>query len=65
MRAIDAGILGCGECHQLNRAEVNEHQRCSRCGAMLHPRRPNRHARTWTLLISAMILYVRAHLLPI
>ncbi|MEW3747266.1 paraquat-inducible membrane protein A, partial [Pseudomonas aeruginosa] len=35
MRAIDAGILVCGECHQLNRADGNEHPRCSRCGAKL------------------------------
>ncbi|MFO6064678.1 paraquat-inducible membrane protein A, partial [Pseudomonas aeruginosa] len=28
MRAIDAGILVCGECHQLNRADGNEHPRC-------------------------------------
>ncbi len=65
MRAIDAGILVCGECHQLNRADGNEHPRCSRCGAKLHPRRPNSIARTWALLISAMILYVPANLLPI
>ncbi len=36
-----------------------------RCGAKLHPRRPNSIARTWALLISAMILYVPANLLPI
>ncbi|MCU9021147.1 paraquat-inducible protein A [Pseudomonas aeruginosa] len=65
MRAIDAGILVCGECHQLNRADGNEHPRCSRCGAKLHPRRPSSIARTWALLISAMILYVPANLLPI
>ncbi|MCO3048247.1 paraquat-inducible membrane protein A, partial [Pseudomonas aeruginosa] len=27
MRALDAGILVCGECHQLNRADGNEHPR--------------------------------------
>ncbi|MFF6666311.1 paraquat-inducible membrane protein A, partial [Pseudomonas aeruginosa] len=28
MRALDAGILVCGECHQLNRADGDEHSRC-------------------------------------
>ncbi|HFT8515887.1 TPA: paraquat-inducible membrane protein A, partial [Pseudomonas aeruginosa] len=28
MRALDAGILVCGECHQLNRADGDEHPRC-------------------------------------
>ncbi|MDO7895208.1 paraquat-inducible membrane protein A, partial [Pseudomonas aeruginosa] len=27
MRALDAGILVCGECHQLNRADGDEHPR--------------------------------------
>ncbi|MFU7069223.1 paraquat-inducible protein A, partial [Pseudomonas aeruginosa] len=65
MRAIDAGILVCDECHQLNRIGEEQVPRCSRCGAKLHPRRPNSIARTWALLISAMILYVPANLLPI
>ena len=65
MRALDAGILVCGECHQLNRADGDEHPRCSRCGAVLHARRPNSLTRTWALLITAAILYVPANLLPI
>ena len=65
MRALDAGILVCGECHQLNRADGDEHPRCSRCGAVLHARRPNSLTRTWALLITAAILYIPANLLPI
>ncbi|WP_049262824.1 paraquat-inducible protein A, partial [Pseudomonas aeruginosa] len=54
-----------GECHQLNRADGDEHSRCSRCGAVLHARRPNSLTRTWALLITAAILYIPANLLPI
>ncbi|SDI66344.1 paraquat-inducible protein A [Pseudomonas panipatensis] len=65
MRAIDAGILVCGECHQLNRMTDEEPQHCRRCGSHLHPRRPNSIARTWALLVTAAILYIPANLLPI
>lgn len=66
MRAIDAGILVCNECHELNRQE-SEHssQTCTRCGAIVHARRPNSIVRTWALLIAASILYIPANVLPI
>ncbi|PMY38860.1 paraquat-inducible membrane protein A [Pseudomonas sp. GW456-L14] len=66
MRAIDAGILVCNECHELNRQEpdTNE-QTCTRCGALVHARRPNSIMRTWALLITAAILYIPANVLPI
>ncbi|MEN5257653.1 MULTISPECIES: paraquat-inducible protein A [Pseudomonas] len=66
MRAIEAGILICTECHELNRQEADsEEQTCTRCGAMVHPRRPNSILRTWALLITAAILYIPANVLPI
>ncbi|MBB1616794.1 paraquat-inducible protein A [Pseudomonas protegens] len=66
MRAIEAGILICTECHELNRQEADsEEQTCTRCGAMVHPRRPNSILRTWALLLTAAILYIPANLLPI
>ena len=66
MRAIDAGILVCNECHELNRQEGDDAgQTCIRCGAVVHPRRPNSIVRTWALLITAFILYIPANLLPI
>lgn len=63
MRALDAGILVCAECHQLNRAGAGR-QRCRRCGAALHARRPHSIARTWALLLTAFLLYIPANLLP-
>lgn len=66
MRAIDADILICTECHELNRREADsDGQTCTRCGAMVHPRRPNSILRTWALLLTAAILYIPANLLPI
>jgi paraquat-inducible protein A len=66
MRAIDAGILICRDCHQLNRQQLNVHrQTCTRCGAAVHARRPNSVLRTWALLLTAAILYIPANLLPI
>jgi paraquat-inducible protein A len=58
MRAIDAGILVCGECHELNRREADTtSQTCTRCGAIVHARRPNSIVRTWALLITAIALH--------
>jgi paraquat-inducible protein A len=63
MRAIDAGILICDELNK-QEADVDE-QVCTRCGALVHARRPNSVARTWALLITAAILYIPANVLPI
>ena len=65
MRAIDAGVLICGECHQLNRRVEDDETTCSRCGSVVHERKPNSLARTWALLITAAVLYIPANLLPI
>lgn len=66
MRAIDAGILICIECHELNRQDPDsDEQVCTRCGALVHARRPNSVMRTWALLITAAILYIPANVLPI
>ena len=66
MRAIDAGILICGECHELNRQDPEtDEQNCTRCGALVHARRPDSLMRTWALLLTSAILYIPANLLPI
>jgi paraquat-inducible protein A len=38
---------------------------CRRCGARLHPRKPDSVARTSALLISAYLLYIPANVLPV
>ena len=66
MRAIDAGLIICHECHQLNRQQPDlQRQFCTRCGGRIHERQPNSLARTWALLITAAILYIPANVLPI
>ena len=66
MRAIDAGILICGECHELNRQDPEtDEQTCTRCGALVHARRPDSLMRTWALLLTSAIPYIPANLLPI
>jgi paraquat-inducible protein A len=65
MRAIEAGIVLCPDCHQLAARQAGEIPLCTRCGARLHPRRPNSLARTWALLLTSFILYLPANLLPI
>ncbi|MFG0722407.1 paraquat-inducible protein A [Pseudomonas sp. GLN_6] len=66
MRAIDAGLLICHECHQLNPLQQDSHKQfCTRCGGRLHERRPNSLVRTWALLLTAAVLYIPANLLPI
>lgn len=66
MRAIDAGILTCTECHELNKQDLEtDEQTCTCCGALVHARRPDSLMRTWALLLTSAILYIPANLLPI
>ena len=41
------------------------HVECGRCGEPLHVRKPGSVAKTWAYIISAVILYIPANLLPI
>ena len=64
--ALASGLVGCGVCHLLAPApKPGEKRHCPRCGAALHRRKPNSLARTWALVLSALIFYVPANLLPI
>lgn len=65
MRARDLDLLGCHNCGLVSRATGGKASRCPRCHASLHGRIPNSIARTWALLITAMLLYVPANLLPV
>ena len=63
--AARLGLLGCHACGLVSRAARGGHeQRCSRCGAQLHFRKPASVSRAWALLIAALILYVPANVLP-
>lgn len=62
--ATAAGLLACNTCGQLA-PQQTAGQRCSRCGAHLHARRPDSLARTWALALAAALLYLPANLLPV
>jgi len=65
--AKDMGLVSCHDCHLLSRwPEGTDSQivHCPRCGSELHQRKPNSLARTWALLLAAMIFYIPANILP-
>jgi len=61
-RAADEGLACCHVCYKL--APVALHG-CPRCGAALHLRKPDSLQRTVSLLITAVLLYIPANVLPI
>ncbi len=66
--AQSASLLSCGVCHLLVRKPSGAAEpagRCPRCGAALHSRKPDSLARTWALVIAALVFYVPANVLPI
>jgi paraquat-inducible protein A len=64
--AARASLFVCHDCGLLSKAAAHAHEgRCARCGAGLHFRKPGSIARTWAFLISAVILYIPANVLPV
>lgn len=65
-RAADLGVIGCHVCGLVCRAPAgDEPAACPRCGSALHVRKPHAYARTWALLIAALLMYIPANVLPI
>jgi paraquat-inducible protein A len=65
--ARQLGLVSCHDCHLLSRMpEMTATQvaHCPRCGGALHQRKPNSIMRTWALVITAMIFYIPANILP-
>jgi len=65
--ARQLGLVSCHDCHLLSRIpKISDVQtaHCPRCGGTLHQRKPNSVMRTWALVITGMIFYVPANLLP-
>jgi paraquat-inducible protein A len=61
------GRLGrCQRCGLLSRLAAGAaQQRCPRCHAALHRRKPDSISRTWALVLTGVVLYVPANLYPI
>lgn len=65
LTAAEAGLLSCLTCGLVSRPPRRGHAACPRCRRILHARKPATLLRTWTFLVSAMVLYVPANILPI
>lgn len=64
--ALRMGLIACTACGQLSHVRASSaRDRCSRCGAILHRRKPHSIERTWALLIASVILYIPAMSLPV
>lgn len=64
--AARQGLLVCDVCRLVSRApDAAEDAYCPRCAGRLFSRKPASLARTWAFLITALILYVPANVLPI
>jgi paraquat-inducible protein A len=56
--------VGCETCTLV--VVPDEHSKgCPRCGSALHSRKPESLARTWALVIAAMVFYIPANLYPV
>lgn len=66
LTAAGRGLCSCHACGLVSRLPSRAHEgHCPRCDAVIHFRKPNSIARTWALLIAAIILYIPANVLPI
>ncbi len=64
-RAALTGCHACGLVSRLRQLPDGGHALCPRCGTVVHRRKPNSLARTWALVLTAMILYVPANVFPV
>lgn len=56
-------LIGCHTCGLVSRGRDGTH--CPRCGFKLHHRKSQSLARSWALLLAAIILYIPANLYPV
>jgi len=52
-------------CHHCGKTQDITHSRCERCDSRVHIRYENSIQKTWAYLITALVLYLPANLLPI
>ncbi|CAB5512191.1 Intermembrane transport protein PqiA [Achromobacter anxifer] len=65
----DTVLTGCHVCGQVQAlprdADPEEEHHCVRCDALVHYRKPDHLARTWALLLAAVVFYIPANVLPV
>ena len=65
----DSVLTGCHVCGQVQALprdgdpEADHH--CVRCHALVHYRKPDHRARSWALLLAAVVFYIPANVLPV
>jgi len=62
--ARQRGMIACRHCGTVWRG-ASDGERCGRCRARLHSRKPESINLTWALLLTACIFYLPANLLPV
>ena len=62
---VGSVVLACETCGLVSRQRDSNSPHCPRCGSRLHERKPDSIARTWALVIAAMVLYVPANVYPV
>lgn len=62
--AKQRGFMQCRVCHKLVHSDHLETVDCPRCGAPVHSRMPHSLAKTWAYLLTSMLLYIPANVLP-
>ena len=65
LTAKQAGLVQCHDCHKLAPYSTHRTTSCSRCGCVLHLRIPHSLIYTWAYVLSSIILFLPANLLPI
>ena len=66
--AMDARLISCHDCGKLldaSQIPSDVSLVCPRCGSDLHFRKPHSLTRVWALIITSIILFIPANLLPI
>jgi paraquat-inducible protein A len=64
----NASQISCHSCHllcRINFSKIGKSLVCPRCGSTLHQRKPNSLKRTWALVLTAIVFYIPANLLPV
>ena len=63
-RPVEGELVRCDSCALVG-ASAGDAPLCPRCGAALHGRKPDSLARSWALVIAALILYLPANYYPV
>lgn len=63
--SLNQPYASCHACGYVQNVSQHAHDKCERCGAGLHRRKPKSFSRTWAFVVAAAILYIPANVLPV